>query len=205
MCGLIGFTGNADRELIDSLILKARRRGPDSFGMAWMTSSGDRVIERPLTPSWPAPFRVALPRDLAWGVGHARLTTCGCGIENAQPLRIGDMVFAHNGTVYDHAGLARTHSLDLATGNDSEALGRLFVGFNYDAAATMDCLAAHQKKRTRHAFIAVLPTRMWVVAWGQPLHILERAGVRYASSWPFPDSRQLETGTILSWANGGVQ
>ena len=205
MCGLMGFVGNPDMELVHALIRKARRRGPDSFGIAWMTSKGDRGIERRPTPSWPAPFRVELPRNLAWGVGHARLTTSGCGIENAQPLRIGDMVFAHNGTVYDHEGLARAHGFDLETVNDSEVLGRLFIHLDHDAAATMDCLAAYQKKLTAHAFIAALPKRMWVVAWGQPLHILELAGVGYISSWPFPASHQLSAGNVLSWVTGSVQ
>ena len=205
MCGLMGFMGSADLELVNALILKARRRGPDSFGIAWMTSAGDRGIERRPTPSWPAPFRVTLPRNLIWGVGHARLTTSGCGIANAQPLRIGDMVFAHNGTVYHHEELARAHGFNLETGNDSEVLGRLFIQLDYDAAATMDCLAAYQKKLTPHSFIAALPGRMWVVAWGQPLHIIELAGVRYVSSWPFPASHQLSAGNVLSWVNAIVQ
>jgi asparagine synthetase B (glutamine-hydrolysing) len=205
MCGLIGFVGNPDMDLVRALILKARRRGPDSFGIAWMTSKGDQGIERRPTPSWPAPFWIALPRNLAWGVGHARLTTSGRGIDNAQPLRIGDMVFAHNGTVYRHEELAAAYSLPLETGNDSEVVGRLFIHLDYDAAATMDCLAAFQKKLIPHSFIAALPSRMWVVAWGQPLHVLELAGVRYVSSWPFPASHQLSIGNVLSWVNGGIQ
>jgi glutamine phosphoribosylpyrophosphate amidotransferase len=204
MCGRIGFMGYPDLQLLDALILKARRRGPDSFGIAWMTSSGDRGIERRPTPSWPAPFRVQLPRNLVWGVGHARLTTSGRAINDAQPLRIGDMVFAHNGTVYDHADLAAAYSLPLETGNDSEALARLFARFNHDAAETMARLAVHQKN-TPHSFIAALPTQMWVVAWGQPLHVLETARARYVSSWPLPGSHQLSAGNVLSWVNGGVQ
>jgi glutamine phosphoribosylpyrophosphate amidotransferase len=200
MCGLIGFVGNPDPNLVAALILKARRRGPDSFGIAWMTGSGDWGIERRLTPSWPAPFRLALPRNLAWGVGHARLTTSGRGVDNAQPLRIGEMVFAHNGTVHGHEELAAACGLPLETSNDSEALGRLFASLNHDAAETMACLEAHQGKRTPHSFIAALSTQMWVVAWGQPLHVLETAGVRYVSSSPFPASHRLSAGSVLRWS-----
>jgi asparagine synthetase B (glutamine-hydrolysing) len=202
MCGLMGFVGNPDDDLVRALILKARRRGPDSFGIAWMTTKGDRGIERRPTPSWPAPFRVELPKNLAWGVGHARLTTSGRGIDNAQPLRVGDMVFAHNGTVYEHEELAAAYHLPLETGNDSETLARLFASFDHDAAQTMACLETFQGKRTPHSFIAAIPTRIWVVAFGQPLHVLEIGEVRYASSWPFPGSHQLTTGNVLRWHGG---
>jgi glutamine phosphoribosylpyrophosphate amidotransferase len=202
MCGLMGFMGNPDRRLVDALILKARRRGPDSFGIAWRTTcQGHQAIERQLTPSWPAPYRVTLPPgDLAWGIGHARLTTSGRGIENAQPLQVSDLVFAHNGTVYEPQVLAAVYGLPLIGANDSEALGRLFISSGYDAARTMEWLAEHHEGRNvPHAWVAALPTRMWLVAWGHPLHVTEAGKVRYISSWPFPGSSQLRAGTVLTW------
>lgn len=206
MCGLMGFMGDPDRGLLDALILKARRRGPDSFGISWMTRAGNQGTDHGLTPSWPAPHRVALPSaELAWGIGHARLTTSGRGIANAQPLHLGGLVLAHNGTVYDAGALAAAHSLDLVTENDSEALGRLFAHFGYDASTTMACLAEHHGRRNvPHAWVAARPTQMWAVAWGHPLYVTEGAKVRYISSWPFPGSSKLRAGTVLTWVEGGV-
>jgi predicted glutamine amidotransferase len=206
MCGLMGFAGNPDRRLVDALILKARRRGPDSFGIAWMTLAGDQRVERQLTPSWPATYRVMLPPgDLVWGIGHARLTTSGRGIYNAQPLQVGDLVFAHNGTVYEPEVLAAVYGLPLDGANDSEALGRLFISSGYDAARTMEWLAEHHEGRNvPHAWVAALPTQMWVVALGHPLYVKEGAKVRYISSWPIPGSSKLRAGTVLTWVEGDV-
>jgi len=148
-------------------------------------------------PSWPEPFALNLPLATA-GIGHARLATSGAGIEDAQPLMIEDMVFAHNGTVYRHQEMAAAYGLQTTGGNDSEVLGRLFRLFGYDAEGALEEVRDHQGE-TPHAFIAAEGNRMWLGSFGQPLYIREECWARYACSWRFPGGIEVPKGEVLRW------
>jgi len=197
MCGLIAFTGKSDPSLIQHLTDQARRRGPDSMGFAWR-SGGEWLISRRRTPSWPEPFTACFSSTFEAGIGHARLATSGRGVQDAQPLFIEYMVFAHNGTVYRHEELADRWVQRLKTGNDSEVLGHLFRLFGYDAEGAMEELREHQGD-TPHAFVAAAGNHMWIASFGQPLYLRETPEARYACSWRFPDSREMASGTVTRW------
>jgi hypothetical protein len=115
---------------------------------------------------------VEIPPDAKAGIGHARLGTSGTlGVEDAQPLMIEEMAFAHNGTVRHHKMLAKKWGVDTITDNDSEVLGRLFRLFGYDAGEAVEELQKHQGYAP-HAWIAGAGRRIWLASFGQPLHYL---------------------------------
>lgn len=199
MCGLIAFAGASDPAMIQSLADQARRRGPDSLGLAWSTVDGRWTIHRRRTQSWPEPFPVEMVSGSIAGIGHARLSTSGRpGLDDAQPLLIDGMVFAHNGTVYQHEGLAYTHGMDLDSRNDSEVMGRVFQASGYDAQATVRELESHQGRRS-HAWIAGVGRKLWLASFGQPLYYRLDPMTMYACSWRFPGCVEVATGSMLVW------
>lgn len=198
MCGILAFAGEWDPERIQDI----RRRGPDMLGAA-IPEDGGWVVLRYRTPSWPS--RIEIQSEILrarWGVLHARLTTSGDGsLDDSQPLLIGDdLVFAHNGTVYDHRKLMRRldHETEPRTANDSEALAWLFEACGRDPLDTMTALARHQGE-TNHAWIAATPERMWIVAWGQPLWMKVGGGQCLVSSWRFEESELLPSSAVVDW------
>jgi asparagine synthetase B (glutamine-hydrolysing) len=196
MCGLMAFAGDVDPGMVQSLADQARRRGPDSIGVAWGGADGVWTLNRRRTLSWPEAVMLEVPPGARAGIAHARLATSD---GESQPLLIEDMVFAHNGTVYRHEEVAAHWGLKLSTGNDSEVLGRLFRLFGYDASGAVEALKEHQDG-IRHAFMAASGRKIWIASFGQPLYY--RAGARgnYACSWRFQDSVELGFGSILVWS-----
>jgi hypothetical protein len=147
---------------------------------------------------------VEIPPDAKAGIGHARLGTSGTlGVEDAQPLMIEEMAFAHNGTVRHHKMLAKKWGVDTITDNDSEVLGRLFRLFGYDAGEAVEELQKHQGYAP-HAWIAGAGRRIWLASFGQPLHYLRIGNARYACSWPFTDSKEVAFGSVLVWDVGAA-
>lgn len=194
MCGLMAFKDDAEPGTVQSLVDLARRRGPDSFGIAWLEPLTGWTVERYRTPSWPNPFPIDFIPGSGAGIGHARLATSGTDIADAQPLKLDGMVFAHNGTVYHHQELAERYNLTLTTGNDSEVLARLWRLHNYSFHKTLKALEEHQG-RTPHAWIASVGKTIWIASFGQPLYI----GFSTACSWRFPDSAALDDGAVMFW------
>ena len=188
MCGLIAFTEPIE---LERFVPDARRRGPDTLGLAWM-ESGRWRIRRWDCPSWPEPFRFDSPGAHV-GIVHTRLATSGRNPEDAQPLDLGGAVFAHNGVIRRHRELAADAGIALHTGNDSEVLGRLIQRDNHQVA--MRRVAEHQG-HTRHAWVYATPTVMHIGAYGQPLYHRGRT----VASWRFPGSALLRSGTVLEWS-----
>lgn len=191
MCGIVAAAGRVDADIVENLIAGARRRGPDMLGIVW-TERGRWGKKWARTPSWPEPAEVAkdaVKRMAAIQgrrivLAHARLATSGNGaLEDAQPLHLGDLMFAHNGTVYSHRELASRWEFPLDTLNDSEALGRMFQ-ITRDPGNTMRYLEEHQGP-TRHAWAAATLDQLWIASWGQPLWVRRQENLLLASSWRF--------------------
>lgn len=201
MCGLIALRGNWPRGSLAPLIDNARRRGPDMFGIGWLTE-GAWIVRHYLTPSWPERF--CPEHDVegpdVWAVGHARLATSGepGALRDAQPLLIEGMMFSHNGTVYRHERLAERYGFALDTQNDSEALARLFLYHGYDPAQTMEALEEYQG-RMNHAWIAASGDQMWIASWGQPLYHFRSRDREAVTSWRSLGAKAIPPGRSIVW------
>ena len=201
MCGILAFAGEWEPAIVEGLIGDIRRRGPDMLGLAFVGCE----VSRFRVPSWPGTIQLshlvekrAVDHPAA-GIAHARLITSGNALADAQPLSLDpETLFAHNGIVYDHQRFASHYGIQLRTGNDSEALGRLLQLLNFDGHDACRRLEAHQG-RGAHAWIAATPQRIWIASWGQPLFIRETARARYVSSWRFPLSERVGDRVTLRW------
>ena len=196
----MGCAGVIDAPVVQELVNDIRRRGPDNLGIAWMErATSDWELSRYRTPSWPEPFSLEI-HGYSAAIAHARLATSGSTEpRDAQPFMLGDLIFAHNGTVYQHRELAAQHCLGLTTGNDSEALARLFLANKCDSERTYRALARHQTAGP-HSWIAAYGRKMWIAVYGQPMYLLRSGPAsRYASSWRIPGSMEVLRGTVIEW------
>jgi len=193
-------TGVIDAPTVEKIVSEIRRRGPDNLGMAWLDRDDFWEIKRYKTPSWPEGFGLDTYGYKA-AIAHARLATAGStDPKDAQPIRVGDLVFAHNGTIYKHRDVADWLGIDLTTDNDSEILARLFLANDCNAQRTLQALDHYQTGRSPHAWIAARGRKMWIAAFGQPVYILKSGhAARYASSWRLPEATELPSGTVLEW------
>jgi hypothetical protein len=193
----MAFSGEWDPLLVGSILADIHRRGPDMLGIAALIE-GNWHIERQRVSSWPGRVSLAVPHGAAAGIVHNRLVTSGGALQDAQPIELPGMVFAHNGIIERHRGLAVKYGLKLRTENDSEALGALFQAARYHPENTWGALHSHQHD-TPHAWIAASTTRMWVASWGQPLFFYQDHSSAYVSSWSFSGSERIPAGESRSW------
>jgi glucosamine 6-phosphate synthetase-like amidotransferase/phosphosugar isomerase protein len=149
MCGLAGIIfGERERstdevqhltQLFTRLLVISRQRGPHATGVAWINRDGaHRLLKRPM-PAEQFVEHKAFPQLLA-GVdsrttlllGHTRWRTRGDEHvnRNNHPIRAGEVVGIHNGTIYNADELFDRYRLTRYAHVDSEILFRI-------AAATL--------------------------------------------------------------------
>lgn len=199
MCGLYGFHRRAaapDGALLRHLAALAGTRGPHAHGQA--TQAGRVVGLGPLDPA-----QLSTPVDSV--IGHARLATSGAAddLTCAQPLHVGALFVAHNGTVPAAAFHALRHAVTLTTGSDSEVLARLLARAPHPSGwpSVLDLLTPGVPL----ALLALLPEGGMIAARrGHPLHALRRPEGTYLCSLPFDGSLPLPDQTVTHLDVDGV-
>ncbi len=208
MCGQVGVVlGNKRRRrdeidyitwIFTRLLELSEERGPHATGMAWVNEAGEhRLFKRPI------PAR-ELVRDKAFGevlgdvdnsaavlMGHTRFVTRGNAAvnENNHPLRTGNCLVTHNGTVLNADYLFQRFGFERHAEVDSEILGRIadasIVDGRIDVKALRDRLALCRGQMSAVIVAKTDPGTVIVAKGNKPLELIYHSKLRavfYASS-----------------------
>lgn len=208
MCGQVGAILGAKRrrrEEIDyitwaftRLLEMSEERGPHATGTAWVNRKGEhRLFKRPIPAS-------EFVRDKAFGevlgdvdnrvtvlMGHTRFVTQGNAAvnENNHPLRTGDCLITHNGTVLNADYLFHRFGFERHAEVDSEILGRIadasIVGDRIDVKALRDRLALCRGQMSAVIVAKTDPGTVIIAKGNKPLELVYHPKLRavfYASS-----------------------
>jgi glucosamine 6-phosphate synthetase-like amidotransferase/phosphosugar isomerase protein len=195
MCGQAGVvfgTKRRTQEEIDYLIWVFTRllelseeRGPHATGIAWVNREGKhRLFKRPVSAS-------EFVRDKAFGealgdvdngvtvlMGHTRFVTCGDAAvnENNHPLRTGDCLVTHNGTVLNADYLFHRFRFGRHAEVDSEIIGRIadasIVDGRIDVKALRDRLALCRGQMSAVIVAKSDPGTVIIAKGNRPLELL---------------------------------
>jgi len=123
MCGIFGVAKNAGRqsdfhidkirEVLTNLAEESSVRGTDSTGLAIISKDKQEIYkslygsdELIMLPLWEQ-IKKEVNRDTSIVMGHVRFATTGTiSIRNAHPFKIGKVIGAHNGVIFNHHSLA---------------------------------------------------------------------------------------------------
>lgn len=144
MCGQVGMIfGSRERsqEDLDYLkwlfvwtLLVHEKRGPHATGVAWLKRGGEHsILKSPMRASHfgnTSEFREffgSIDSDVTWLAGHTRWQTRGDASNNANnhPIRAGNVIGTHNGTVLNADYLFERFDLPRHAEVDSEIIFRL--------------------------------------------------------------------------------
>jgi len=208
MCGQVGVilgTKRRRREEIDyitwtftRLLELSEERGPHATGMAWVNKAGEhRLFKRPIPAS-------EFVRDKAFGevlgdvdnsatvlMGHTRFVTRGNAAvnENNHPLRTGDCLITHNGTVLNADYLFHQFGFERHAEVDSEILGRIadasMIDDRIDVRALRDGLALCRGQMSAVIVAKTDPGTVIIAKGNKPLELVYHPKLRavfYASS-----------------------
>ena len=208
MCGQAGVVFGAKRrtqEEIDyltwvftRLLELSEERGPHATGIAWVNRDGEhRLFKRPLPAS-------QFVRDQAFGqvlgdvdnrvtvlMGHTRFVTRGNAAvdENNHPLRTGNCLVTHNGTVLNADYLFHRFGFGRHAEVDSEIIGRIadacIAGRRIDMRALRDRLALCRGQMSAVIVAKTDPETVVIIKGNKPLELIYHPkldAVFYASS-----------------------
>lgn len=114
----------------------ASRRGPHSFGLAWLDKDNKlkhKVMMRPFDEN---PGIIKAVSEAKAVIAHARLATFGSwsNVRNCQPFITGGMALAHNGNIYNTDAMVEEYKLRPTTEVDSEVFTLLVSKLGLDRA-----------------------------------------------------------------------
>ena len=208
MCGQVGVifgTKRRTRDEIDYLtwvftrVLElSEERGPHATGIAWVNRDGEhRLFKRPVSAS-------EFVHDKAFGevlgdvdnsvtvlMGHTRFVTRGDAAvnENNHPLRTGDCLVTHNGTVLNADHLFHRFRFGRHADVDSEIIGRIadacIVDGRMDVNALRDGLALCRGQMSAIIVAKSDPGTVLIIKGNKPLELVYHSRLRailYASS-----------------------
>lgn len=208
MCGQAGVvfgTKRCTQEEIDyltwvftRLLELSEERGPHATGIAWVNREGKRrLFKRPVPAS-------EFVRDKAFGealgdvdnsvtllMGHTRFVTCGNAAvnENNHPLRTGDCLVTHNGTILNADYLFHRFRFGRHAEVDSEIIGRIadasIVDGRIDVKALRDRLALCRGQMSAVIVGKSDPGTIIILKGNKPLELVYHSKLRtvfYASS-----------------------
>lgn len=208
MCGQAGVIFGTKRrtgEEIDyltwvftRLLELSEERGPHATGIAWINREGEhRLFKRPVPAS-------EFVRDKAFGevlgdvdnritvlMGHARFVTRGDAAvnENNHPLRTGNCLVTHNGTILNTDYLFHRFRFGRHAEVDSEIIGRIadacIVGNRMDMKALRDRLALCRGQMSAIIVAKTDPGTIIILKGNKPLELVYHPKLRtvfYASS-----------------------
>ena len=205
-----GKSGGAPRErehlawLFTRLLLLSEERGPHATGAAWLDiDGGHRLFKRPVTAE-----RFVMDKafaELLAGInnratlllGHTRWRTRGDERVNCNnhPIRAGEVIGTHNGTIYNADYLFRRWKMRRFAEVDSEILFRLAANAARDGAMDIERFKA-RLRRCRGQITAVIacrtdPGTIFVLKGNRPLELRwnpRRKAVLYASDPAYLDA-----------------
>lgn len=208
MCGQAGVifgTKRRTREEVDYLawaftgiLQMSEERGPHATGIAWVHRDGKhRLFKRPIPAS-------EFVRDKAFGevmgdvgnnitvlIGHTRFVTRGRAAvnENNHPLRTGNCLVTHNGTILNADYLFHRFGFERHAEVDSEIIGRIadacIVGGRIDVKALRERLALCRGQMSAVVVAKTAPGAVIVIKGNKPLELVYHPKLRavfYASS-----------------------
>lgn len=208
MCGQAGVvfgTKRRTQEEIDyltwvftRLLELSEERGPHATGIAWVNREGEhRLFKRPVPAS-------EFVHDKAFGevlgdvdnsitmlIGHTRFVTRGNAAvnENNHPLRTGNCLVTHNGTILNADYLFHRFRFGRHAEVDSEIIGRIadacIVEGRIDVRALSDRLALCRGQMSAAIVAKSDPGTVIVVKGNRPLELVYHPKLRaifYASS-----------------------
>jgi len=208
MCGQVGVifgTRRRAQEDVDyltwvftRLLELSEERGPHATGIAWVNRKGEhRLFKRPIPAS-------EFVRDKAFGevlgdvdnsvtvlMGHTRFVTRGDAAvnENNHPLRTGNCLVTHNGTVLNADYLFHHFGLERHAQVDSEIIGRIadasIVDGRIDVKALRERLALCRGQMSAVIVAKSDPDNVVIIKGNKPLELVYHPKLRavfYASS-----------------------
>jgi len=177
MCGLAGVIfGNKRRRaeereylawLFTRLLVLSEERGPHATGAAWLdTDGGHRLFKRPVTAERFvtdkafAELLASMDNRAALLLGHTRWRTRGDERVNSNnhPIRAGEVIGTHNGTIYNADYLFRRWKMRRFAEVDSEILFRLAANAAWEGAMDIERFKA-RLRRCRGQITAVIACR----------------------------------------------
>ncbi len=195
MCGQVGVifgTKRRTRDEIDYLtwvftraLELSEERGPHATGIAWVNRDGEhRMFKRPVPAS-------EFVHDKAFGevlgdvdnsitvlMGHTRFVTRGDAAvnENNHPLRTGDCMVTHNGTILNADHLFRRLHFERHADVDSEIIGRIadacIVDGRIDVKALRDGLALCRGQMSAVIVAKTDPGNVIIAKGNKPLELM---------------------------------
>ena len=214
MCGLAGVIfGNKRRRaeereylawLFTRLLVLSEERGPHATGAAWLdTDGGHRLFKRPVTAERFvtdkafAELLASMDNRATLLLGHTRWRTRGDERVNSNnhPIRAGEVIGTHNGTIYNADYLFRRWKMRRFAEVDSEILFRLAANAARDGAMDIERFKA-RLRRCRGQITAVIacrtdPQTVIVLKGNRPLELRwhpRRKAVLYASDPAYLDA-----------------
>lgn len=218
MCGQVGVIFGTKRRTRDEInyltwvftraLEISEERGPHATGIVWVNREGEhRLFKRPVPAS-------DFVHDKAFGevlggadnsvtvlMGHTRFVTRGDAAvnENNHPLRTGDCLVTHNGTILNADHLFRRFHFERHADVDSEIIGRIadacIVDGRIDVKALHDGLALCRGQMSAVIMAKIDPGTVIIAKGNKPLelmyHPLFRAAV-YASDAKYLRSVQTD-------------
>lgn len=184
MCGLFGFSGSiASVHWLARTIDAAQRRGPHGTGVF---ADGATCCYR--IDGWNPQ---TLAENLAGAsriLGHARLATFGSYRDPAalQPVIAGDLVFTHNGNVYNWADLCTS-----PCPSDSFALASLLRHDRIDRVVD-------QIDAPSLAIAVADAAGLYLYRYGLPLFLRREPEGAYWCSWPLPGFTPIPEQKVIS-------
>ena len=218
MCGQAGIILGQKRRRVEErdylawlfteLLVMSERRGPHATGVAWLNRDGDhQLFKRPVratqfvTDKAFHEILAEIDNRTTLVLGHTRWRTRGDERinENNHPIRAGDILGTHNGTLYNANTLFRRFKLPRFAEVDSELLFRL--AGRVAGNGPVDTVRFKERlKLCRGQMTAVLASRLdpettLVLKGNKPLalriHLRHRA-VLYASDPAYLDAALVE-------------
>jgi len=208
VCGQVGVIFGAKRRKSDEidrltwmfthLLVLSEERGSDATGIAWVNRDGEhRLFKRPAPATelvCEEAFGEAL-RDVHNGVtvlmGHTRYKTRGDARVNANnhPLRTGDCLVTHNGTILNADYLFHRFRFGRHAEVDSEIIGRIadacIVDGRIDVKALRNGLALCRGQMSAVIVAKTDPGTVIIAKGNKPLELVYHPKLRvvcYASS-----------------------
>lgn len=122
MCGIWGFKGKPNKDILKSIIQLADERGGHSYGFASINKKGNLFIYK-------SNGRVEIDKVMFMlegcviAVGQSRLATSGTRqLSDCQPFIIDNFAFVHNGNISNHMRINELSKHNSRYNTDSEAL-----------------------------------------------------------------------------------
>ncbi len=214
MCGLAGVIFGKKRRraeerehlawLFTRLLLLSGERGPHATGVAWLNRDGEhRLFKRPVSAGQfviDKTFHEVLAgidNRTTLLLGHTRWRTRGDERinRNNHPIRAGDIIGTHNGTIYNADYLFRRWKVRRFAEVDSEILFRLAANAARDGAMDIERFKA-RLRRCRGQITAVIacrtdPGTIFILKGNRPLELRwhpRRKAVLYASDPAYLDA-----------------